>query len=273
MHDPARAEDAAQDVFLKLWRALPLYNAQSSFSAWIYAITRNSCFNLLRRDSYRETLSLEDPAAVARHHAPAVREEVIDCRALLDQLSEKDRQLLTLFYWQDRSYEEGGRHAESPRGHYQKRLVPGAWRPVATVFREVLAVICSFWQPQILEVIDRLARVLPADLENHLSLCGSCREWLETERVVDRALSDELAPPLLPARFRSRLRQRIRSESRAWVVEVLPDLLNLAGAGSLVAVAYQQASSPAWAAGLAAVAAAFAAFLILGRSQMEEREE
>src|SRR2546430_15201500 len=43
------AEDMAQDVFVRIWRALPGYRGQSSLSTWIYAITRNTCLTALRK--------------------------------------------------------------------------------------------------------------------------------------------------------------------------------------------------------------------------------
>jgi RNA polymerase sigma-70 factor (ECF subfamily) len=47
----AVAEDLTQDVFVRVWRALPAYRGQSSVSTWIYTITRNACFTALKRRS------------------------------------------------------------------------------------------------------------------------------------------------------------------------------------------------------------------------------
>jgi RNA polymerase sigma-70 factor (ECF subfamily) len=105
LRNPAKAEDAAQDVFLKLWRSLGDYNAEASLSTWIYAITRNTCLNQLRRDSYRDAVSLTDtdaPQPARESSAPAA----LDCHALLDSLPEKDRHVLTLFYLEEKSHQE-----------------------------------------------------------------------------------------------------------------------------------------------------------------------
>jgi len=42
VRDAALAEDVAQDVFVKAWRALPSYDGRAQLSTWLYAITRNT---------------------------------------------------------------------------------------------------------------------------------------------------------------------------------------------------------------------------------------
>lgn len=44
--DPAQAEDAAHDVFLKAFRALPEFRGASNVRTWLYRITINHCRNL-----------------------------------------------------------------------------------------------------------------------------------------------------------------------------------------------------------------------------------
>src|SRR4051812_4899449 len=59
----SQAEDAAQDVCVRIWRALPSYRGESSVSSWVYAITRNTCLTAvaaMRRTSVRTQLSGND---------------------------------------------------------------------------------------------------------------------------------------------------------------------------------------------------------------------
>jgi len=58
LRNQALAEDVTQDIFLRIWRALPGYGAQASLSTWIYAISRNACLSELRKK--RPTISLDD---------------------------------------------------------------------------------------------------------------------------------------------------------------------------------------------------------------------
>src|ERR1700754_3777604 len=60
--DPAEAEDAVQDVFLKLWtHAARWQPGKAKFETWLYRVTLNACYDRLRR---RGTEPLEAAAAV-----------------------------------------------------------------------------------------------------------------------------------------------------------------------------------------------------------------
>ncbi|MEX2300096.1 MAG: sigma-70 family RNA polymerase sigma factor [Bryobacterales bacterium] len=104
------AEDLTQETFLKLWRALPGYNAEASFSTWIYVIARNTCLTHLRGQGRRKTLPLDDPAvrrsADRARHQRAVVEQRLECESLLALLSDDQRQVVALYYLEGRSCEE-----------------------------------------------------------------------------------------------------------------------------------------------------------------------
>lgn len=61
--DPARAEDLAQDVFVKLYEAAPGYRAQARFKTFLYRIATNHCLNELRRPSVRARAAGPGPGA------------------------------------------------------------------------------------------------------------------------------------------------------------------------------------------------------------------
>ncbi len=114
VRDRQTAEDVAQDVFVKLWRALPTYDGRAQLSTWIYAIVRNASLSALRRR--RPEVSLEEPdvlaAAEALDSASAAGAvaEADDLDRLLArrvaELPEKQRQAVTLYYLEERSCEE-----------------------------------------------------------------------------------------------------------------------------------------------------------------------
>jgi len=113
VRDEALAQDLAQDVFVKIWKALSGYHGAASLSTWIYTITRNTCLTELKKRATRPTVSLADPAVEEALDAiPAMQttDRVAgaeqDVQTLLDQLPEKYRQVLTLFYLEQKSYEE-----------------------------------------------------------------------------------------------------------------------------------------------------------------------
>ncbi len=55
---PAIAEDVLQDVFLKIWEIRERINPELSFKAYLYRISRNSVFKLLKKIAGDETLRL-----------------------------------------------------------------------------------------------------------------------------------------------------------------------------------------------------------------------
>ena len=48
---PNEADDVTQDVFLRAWRALPSFRAESSGRTWLLAIARRACADAVRRQS------------------------------------------------------------------------------------------------------------------------------------------------------------------------------------------------------------------------------
>jgi len=113
MRNQSQAEDVAQDVFVKIWKGLPGYNNGASLSTWIYAITRNTCLTELRKRSSRPTVSLQQPEMEAVADRISVLHAMDDAQcakrdvaALLSELPERYRQVITLFYLEEKTYDE-----------------------------------------------------------------------------------------------------------------------------------------------------------------------
>jgi len=118
--DRAAAEETAQDVFVRIWKALPGYRGESSMSTWIYAIARNACLTAMKGRASRRAVSLEDPAvrAAAEKRAsglptPDRRPDVL---RLVGELPENYRQVVLLYHMEERSYEEVAAMLDLPLG-------------------------------------------------------------------------------------------------------------------------------------------------------------
>jgi RNA polymerase sigma-70 factor (ECF subfamily) len=104
------AEDVTQEVFIKVWRALPDFDGRASLSTWIYTIARNSSLSAIR--SRRPYASLSDPEVLAQADTASdvtSQEAEFDRPALLrlvEQLPARQRQVVMLFYMQEQSHEE-----------------------------------------------------------------------------------------------------------------------------------------------------------------------
>jgi RNA polymerase sigma-70 factor (ECF subfamily) len=63
VQDGSRAEDLAQDVFLRIHRGLPYFRGEARLSTWIYRIVANACLQEQARPSAaRRMVSLDDDA-------------------------------------------------------------------------------------------------------------------------------------------------------------------------------------------------------------------
>jgi RNA polymerase sigma-70 factor (ECF subfamily) len=117
--DAALAEDIAQEVFVRVWKALPGFRRQSSLSTWIYAITRNACLTALKAAGSKKESSIQEPgvarAAEEAAMTPSPHAE-IDVLRFFEELPEKHRQVLRLYYLEEKSYEEVSRLLDWPMG-------------------------------------------------------------------------------------------------------------------------------------------------------------
>jgi len=120
LRDREAAEDVTQDVFIRVWRALPGFDGRASISTWIYTIARNASFSALR--ARRPRSSLSDPevmdAVEALNPVPSA-DAIVDRAALLrlvDRLPTKQRQVIMLFYMEAQSHEEVAHMLAMPVG-------------------------------------------------------------------------------------------------------------------------------------------------------------
>lgn len=117
--DAGRAQEVTQDIFLKLWRVLPSYDGRAAASTWLYTIARNTCLTALRSEGYRQTASLD---WVQEPLAPEPGRRDLMLQQCVAKLPELQRQVITLFYFEDRSVAEVARALDLPEGTVKSHL-------------------------------------------------------------------------------------------------------------------------------------------------------
>jgi RNA polymerase sigma-70 factor (ECF subfamily) len=141
LQDPAEADDATQEAFVKIWQALPTFRGESKFTTWAYRIVRNGCLNRLRSaKSSPRTVSVEtsfdegdeeERDLLARlpgdeTDEPAWRFDTDERRRLIwrevDALPVKYREIIALYYGQELSYEEIAAALDVPVGTVKTHL-------------------------------------------------------------------------------------------------------------------------------------------------------
>jgi len=105
------ADDLTQDIFLKIWTALPSYRGEAQLFTWVYRIAVNEAMDRLRREKVRAALRFASLDAEMERRidndpwfdgTPAERSL---SKAIL-ALPEKQRQVFILRYYDEMPYEE-----------------------------------------------------------------------------------------------------------------------------------------------------------------------
>ena len=107
------AEDATQDVLMKILMNLSKFSGKSRFSTWIYSITYNYCIDFLRRkkkdpsiyvDDFIENLDVEDDI----EDQFILETNVKRLKVILDDIPSGDKTILLMKYQDEMSIKEIG---------------------------------------------------------------------------------------------------------------------------------------------------------------------
>jgi RNA polymerase sigma-70 factor (ECF subfamily) len=111
--NPACAEDAAQESFLRAYRHINRFNPERSFISWLLAITAHYCIDCLRRRKVgflsidrsedESPIQLEDKRAVHPEAALEQNQENYALHHVLGKLKATDRAAIILRYWYEYS--------------------------------------------------------------------------------------------------------------------------------------------------------------------------
>jgi RNA polymerase sigma-70 factor (ECF subfamily) len=107
----ADAEDTVQETFLKVHKAVPSFEGQSSFATWIYRILINCCYDSLRKQNRRAELSLsrERPS----RSDPALK---LTLQNALVSLNERQRLVFLMFEVEGLKHSEIAAVLQVPEG-------------------------------------------------------------------------------------------------------------------------------------------------------------
>jgi RNA polymerase sigma-70 factor (ECF subfamily) len=122
VRDSASAEDLAQEVFLRVYRARKDYAPNAKFTTWLFRIATNLALNALRDGRHRQLeVSIDQPmdygeeeqrVIEVRDKAPAIEQQLIErdrasmIRQAVDALPEKQRAAVLLHKYMELDYAE-----------------------------------------------------------------------------------------------------------------------------------------------------------------------
>lgn len=119
VHDDA--DDIVQDVFVKVWKALPNFKGHSSLYTWLYRIATNEALGFLKKKKNRFFIPLFDMEkklsetleADSYYDGSAIEKKIQ--QAILT-LPEKQRLVFSLRYFDEMKYEDMARVLDTSEG-------------------------------------------------------------------------------------------------------------------------------------------------------------
>jgi len=133
--DSEDAADAAQEVFIKVYRSIGNFKEQSSLSTWIYRITVNVCTDILRKNGkHSKVLSINSAyseegqdfdikdESQTPEEATETKETQLEVRRAISTLKDEYRAVLTLYDIEGLSYDRISAVLQIPVGTVKSRL-------------------------------------------------------------------------------------------------------------------------------------------------------
>lgn len=134
LHNPALAEEVAQDVFLRLWRQPTRYDSsRGSLRSYLLTQSHGRSIDLLRSENARRMREQKEATRSAPAE-PLVEDQVVQLdvsdrvRQALSRLDVKERSALELAYLGGLSYRETAERLGLPEGTVKSQIRSGMRR-------------------------------------------------------------------------------------------------------------------------------------------------
>ena len=122
LHERELAEDAVQETFLKAYKALDTFRGECEEKTWLMSIAINVCRNVRKSAWFvhvnRSVTPEEMPVAVWDHY----HQEAADLAAAIQQLPDKLKEVVLLYYYQEMTTPEIAKIVGITRSMVSKRL-------------------------------------------------------------------------------------------------------------------------------------------------------
>ena len=105
------ADDLLQEIFLKIWTALPSFRGEAQLYTWVWRIATNETLNFLRKEKVRALLRFSSADELAAQRVAADpyfngTDAEREMAKAVARLPEKQRQVFIMRWWDELSYEE-----------------------------------------------------------------------------------------------------------------------------------------------------------------------
>ncbi len=138
LHNVDDAHDLAQDVFLRVFRALDRYNPEYKFSTWLFRVAQNAAIDVVRKRRL-QVVSMHRPESddgssstwdfasgdPSPYGDARNRERGDAIRSAIEELPGEYRELICLRHYAEMSYGEISEVKEMPLGTVKNKLFRG----------------------------------------------------------------------------------------------------------------------------------------------------
>jgi len=127
LKDVALAQDATQEVFVKIYLNLSKFNERSQFSTWVYSITYNYCIDTIRRNKKQRALFSDEMERVPEieddvHDEELLTMEVNRLKEVLENIPAGDKAVLMMKYYDNMQIKEIARALDKTESAIKMKL-------------------------------------------------------------------------------------------------------------------------------------------------------
>lgn len=136
-------EDLEQEVYIKTWKNFKNYKEQNKFTQWISIITKNTCKDYLKSKAYKQKTNETGDEALENikkeeeicQYDSKMRQKII--LKAINSLPKKMREVVCLYEFEEKSYDEIAQKLNIPKGTVKSRL-NNARNILKTVLKDLL---------------------------------------------------------------------------------------------------------------------------------------
>lgn len=138
-------EDLEQEIFLRVWKRLDTYKEQNKFTQWVCTVASNVCKDFLKSKDYKTSskqISDENVSETIKtnENPEKVFDKKLRSKLILkavDNLPKKLKQVVIMYEFEGRSYEEISKRLKVPEGTVKSRIY-NARKTLAEQLKELI---------------------------------------------------------------------------------------------------------------------------------------
>jgi RNA polymerase sigma-70 factor, ECF subfamily len=101
-----KAEDASQEVFIKVWQQLPGFRGDSSFATWLHSIATRTAIDLWRQEKYLRLTDSSDEQPELSEQSVACSSDDAPLEQAIQRLPPQARAVFVLFALEGYQHQE-----------------------------------------------------------------------------------------------------------------------------------------------------------------------